>query len=359
MSFSQNIIKKLFSYIYISVLFEYKGCNINIIYAKNGKIRHIEKKHFKSYDNTLPIEAINFIKKLIKKYPFSYISALTESISQSIMEPCAKEGIQEDKDYIWVCIDKKWGAITKKEDIEEIGSKFVKISPPDFILSPYALLWTAIKDILDTKNRLYILNIKSSVTVLIANSEGVAYGAFFTILTNEMQNIQEVPTDGHTSEEDELEEQDNEDLAPAKESDDDEGLGEIGELDELDDLGLEEFDEGDSAKSVVKEGSEEALANETEAKESTESQRPEDSFEEFARGIEIINHIKESLGDYYKNPSIKSDFIDEVVIVDDTELKKETIEYMGDVLLLDIKKIEKDMGEELNMVAFREIEYGI
>jgi len=357
MSFSQTVIKKLFSYVYISVLFEYKGCNISIIYAKNGKIKHIEKKHFKSYDNTLPIEAINFIKKLTNKYPFFYLSTITESISQSIMEPCAKEGIQEDRDYIWVCIDKKWGAITKKEDIEEVKSKFAKISTPDFILSPYVLLWATIKEILDSKNRLYVLNIKSSVTVLIAGEGGVHYGAFFAILTNEMQNIQEIPSEAHESEDEETEEEKEAEFADAKKDEDDE-LGEIGELDELDDMGLEEFDEGDSAKSLAKED-EGALANETEAKEGTETEQPEDSFEEFARGVEIINHIKESLGDYYKNPSLKSDFIDEVVIIDDTGLKKETIDYMSDVLLLDIKKIEKEIGEELNMVAFREVENGI
>lgn len=357
MSFSQTIIKRLFSYIYISVLFEYKGCNVNVIYTKNGKIKHIEKRHFKSYDDALPIEAINFIKKLINKYPFFYLSTITESISQSIMEPCTKEGIQEDSDYIWVCIDKKWGAITKKEGIKEVESKFAKISTPDFILSPYVLLWSSIKEMLDSKNRLYVLNIKSSVTVLIANESGACYGAFFAILTNEMQNIQEIPSETHESEEEEIEEEKEVDFADTKESEDEE-LGEIKELDELDDIGLEEFDEGDSAKSIVKED-EGVLVNEVEAKEGENGEQPRDSLEEFTRVVEITNNIKESLEDYYKNPSIRSDFIDEVVIIDDTGLKKESIEYMSDALLLDIKKIDKEIGEELNMVAFREIEGGI
>jgi len=358
MGFGTNIIKKIFPQVFICVLFEHKGCILKLLYVKDGKIKNSETKKFKSYDNTLPIEAINFLKKMISKHPFMYLCTLSENISQSIIESCTKEGIQEDGDYIWICIDKKWGAITKKDDIQEVKERFAKVAEPDFLFSPYALLWYAIKQELDSKKRLYILNIKSSVTFMIANEDGVSYGAFFSMLANEIQNIEEIPSKVENHEEDrELDDILAPDEPEAQEISDE--VDELDILDELDDMGLEEFDEGDKNDTKEITQGEESLEDETKTRQPDDEPHPEDSFEEFARGVEIISYIKEALSDYYKNPSLKSEFIDEVVIIDDTGLKPETLEYMGDVLLLDMVAKERDVGDMINLIAKEEVENGI
>lgn len=362
-------VKRYFIHAYISIVYEYKSCSIYALYAKNGKIKDSEHKKFRSYDNSVPIEAANYVNRIISRNPFAYVTVLNEHISQSIMEMCEKDGIQKDGDYVWVCVDKKWGAVSKQEDIDEIMERHQKSGGVDFVYSPYVLLWHLIKEKPKEEKKMYILNIKSSVALVIADGENLEYGAFFAMLTNEMQSIEEIP-DGMDEEseseaEDELSddfevEGDEEKQEEGSGGDGEDGLGELDGLESLDEAtGLEEFEESDSAakaKASEKEEGETIVDENAKNKDKFDEAQHEESFEEFARGVEIINQIKETMHDYYKNPNINSDFIDKIMIFDNTGLSEDTISYMSDVLLLDVEKENIEIGEVMNRLSKEEVD---
>lgn len=362
------LIKKYFTYAYLNIAYEYKACTVHTLFTKDGKIKSSEDKRFKSYDNSMPMDAINYVDKMTSKYRFSYVTVLNESVSQSIMEMCEKDGIHEDGDYVWVCVERTWGAVSKQEDIDEIQEKHDRIGGVDFIFSPYIVLWRLIKEREKDEKKMYILNIKSSVALVVADTKNVEYGAFFAMLTNEMQSIEEIPdeieSDGDSVKDEMSDDFEIEGEEESQNTEESQKVGEEHELDELDGLesldeatGLEEFDEGSSEKDASEKKEGETIVDENAKKEDKfDEAQHEESFEEFARGVEIINQIKETLNDYYKNPNMSSDFIDKITIFDNTGLSEETINYMSDVLLLDIDKQEIDIGATVNKLSKDEID---
>ncbi|MFP4332736.1 MAG: hypothetical protein ACLFQJ_05495 [Campylobacterales bacterium] len=347
---------KLFHTVFICVRFQQRACSVDVLYTKNSQIVSSEHKKFKSYDITIPMDAIQFIRKIESKYKIVYTSTIVESITQSIAYECVSEGIYEEDEYMKVCLGKGFGAITRKSDIDESRKLFEKIGGLDFLYSPYVVLWKSIESIVDEEKRLYLLNLESSITIAVGSKDGLEYGAFFHMISDDLQKIEDIPEEEPTDDEEEPEEE----MHEEDESLEEEGAMDdsLEDLDELSNLESLEDDEDSSELGSFDESHTQEKKPEPpkeDDKDEEKEQNPEDSFEEFARGVDIISYAKESIEDYYKNPNLDSAFIDTIVIMDSAGLKEETIEYMKDSLLLEIKKDDIDAGRLINELSFAEV----
>jgi hypothetical protein len=344
---------RLFHTVFLSVRFEQRACSVDVLYTKNSKIVSTEHKKFKSYDASIPMDAVQFIRRVCKKYKMVYISTIEESITQSIAHECMSEGIYEEDEHIKVCLGNGFGAITRKSEIEESRKMFEKTQGLDFLYSPYILLWKSIESSVDEEKRLYLLNLESCITIAIGNKDGFEYGAFFHMISDDLQKIEDIPDQEDIEEEDDELEDELEEQGDSELEDDD--MGSLEDLDEL--SNLESLEEDDDELGSFDESHAEESKPEPPKKDEDEKkeEKPEESFEEFSRGVDIISYAKESLEDYYKNPNLDSAFIDTIVIIDSAGLKDETIEYMKDSLLLEIKKEDIDAGRLINELSFSEV----
>ncbi|HCZ18554.1 hypothetical protein [Wolinella succinogenes] len=332
----------MFSTLIIGVNVDSRNCYTRVLTLKKGKILHDELKEFRTVPGDIPIEAAKFIRKLRKKHPFTYVATLSHSIHQGAIDTIRadeylKFGIRSNE-VRSVIVQEAWSAYISREGIAEARGKFAKSQGVDFLFSPFALLYEGIKGRLDEKKRLYVLQQQSDLALAIMNAKGLYFGGFF-ILESEM----EASTEKKPEEEMALGETPLEPASPAKITEAlsalDNELEEIGELEELDDsVMIEDFEEHEAPLPKHNEKEEERSA-----------------LDDFARAISVAKFIKDSLSEFYKNEVYRSDFIDEIVILDTYGISSGALTYLKNTLLIDIKTHALDVTSSLVKMAELEI----
>ena len=73
------MLRPFFSTILIGVNLDAKVCSLKIVVIKSNHVKNSITKEFKIVDKELPMEAAKLIKDYQRKYPFTYLSAMSKT----------------------------------------------------------------------------------------------------------------------------------------------------------------------------------------------------------------------------------------------------------------------------------------
>ncbi len=332
-----KVLKSLFSTTFVSVSIEQDHCIIRTEVYKNQKLSRTETKEYKVFDGELPQDAVTYINKTSNKYRFCYLSTIYSSINQGALPVCKR--FDFDKYDVKgeltesICVDSIWSVYGYPEDIRRSKALFEPCSGVDFIFSPFCVLSSFATSQKSSNKKMFVMVQKSAVTLAIMDEKKLHYGAYFVLTPAETIKPVSEETLPHLSEggevsgvSDELEE---------LTSIDEEGLGELEDLDEG--APIENF-QGD-----------EKIDGEIDIKKANES------LEEFAKGMDVLNFIKESISEYYKREIFNGEFIDELVFFDTFGMGKDTLEYIEATLLLTLTSHKIEITSALCALAKNEV----
>lgn len=329
--------RKFFSSVFIGINIDGKSCSVRITQIKDEKILQNINREFKTINNEIPIEAIKLIRSFQRKYAFCYISAMSKSYNQGVLkaidkkEDYSKYGVNPKECKI---IDfKSWKVYIKNNEIKENIERFGKINGIDYLFSPFVIIFAKIKNELDKKMRLYILQEKSSVSLLVADSEGIYFGGYFMI-EGEMEdvNMSDPKTEDFF---DILSTQDNKDV---EEDFDD-------EIEDLEELDSDVFIDALNKKLLIDNAQEENLTK--------------GKVDDIYKISIVAGIIKNSLMEFYSNDLYESRFIDEFIILDTYGMSEAAMNYLKDNLMIQIQKKPFSIANELvelSKIEFKRVE---
>ncbi|WP_300743985.1 hypothetical protein, partial [uncultured Helicobacter sp.] len=277
------------------------------------------------------------IKSYKRKYPFTYLSAMSKTYNQGLAN-CSKKG-----DLIKFGVNSKTSRIVEMPNqwlfyiqnlaVDENRVKFIRALGLDLLFSPFMLVYEHIKNQLVNKIKLYVLQERASMTLFVADKKGVYFGGFFMIggeleqSDDDNSSMTEVHSFKELSELDSI-------LGSLDE------LNEIGELEDLDEeLIRKEFapDEVDSQK-----------------QQEAEMSRLE-ALRDLARASNAAEILKNSISEFYSNPIYNAQFIETIVILDTYGITKQALDHIRQSLMIDVKVLPLNIPEALIRLAKAEL----
>lgn len=299
---------------------------------KNKAVKSTITKEFRIVDKELPIEASKLIKSYKRKYPFTYLSAMSKTYNQGLAHctkkgDLAKFGINPKTSKI-VEMPNGWIFYIQQLAIDENRVKYIRALGLDFLFSPFVLVYESIKESLSSSLELFVLQERGSITLFIADKDGVYFGGFF-MMGNELES-------GDDGDLVAIE------LKSVKEMSDLDSI--IGSIDELHEIGeLEGLDE----ELIRKEFAPEELESNTQESETSRL----DGLKDLARASNASEILKNSISEFYSNPIYSARFIESVVILDSYGMTDQAIEHMRTALMLDVSIRRVDIPDMLISIA--------
>ncbi|RAX58846.1 hypothetical protein CCZ01_01230 [Helicobacter monodelphidis] len=319
-----GLLRSLFATAIASVHLDLRDCRIKFEVLKGGQVVFEEIKTLRSSPNELPIEAAHYLSRMRRRYPFTYIATISQTIYQGAFSAigdseCSRFGVNP-AGVRRVIVGKQWTAFIDKGAIIEERNNFSKAPSLDFLYSPFLILYNSIRSRLDNSKKLYLLQQQSTITMMIMDTSKLYYGC--------IQPLEAVNSAGL---EDELEDNSIEAIQ-------EEGLEEIGEIDNLDEIeGPQEFQ--DTSQDM----------------EINSLEQGKKSLEDFSRAVSIVNSIKQSLNEFYNNDMYESDFVSEIVCVDPLQMSQKAISYIKTNLMIDLSIISIDMCDVISEIVRRDL----
>ena len=303
-------IRPLFSNVFIAINIDNGNCHIHILRVKKDRVIEEIEREFKIIDGALPINAIRLIETY-KKYPFSYVGIIAKTYNQNIFHTSKIDSLNEIgidiTEYKMLKFQGGWGVYIKRNEINEIQKIFSKIYGVDYIFSPFFIIYQVIQETLDDTLRLYILQEKSNIAILIADKLKVYFGGYFLIESEVRDEKNETPP-----------------LDSMIEKHED-------PLDEFEDLSLDFIQEADK----------------TDEDFSQDTQEASQAVDELTKASTIVSIIQNSLNEFYSNDFYDEGFVQEVVFLDNTAMIPETLSYIEQATLLDVKRQQINLMDEL------------
>ena len=346
-NFLTKIKDNFFSEVIIGINIDKNQCHINVDINKASKLKKNIDKIFFIKEYALSDEAISFLRDLYNRYNFTYISTLINAKNQGAIEGCDHNSLQKfniiPDDVSTICINQQWQSFAYHEDIDLIHTKFNDIDV-DYIISPFSILYYITKNIEFTETTLYILNQKENLSIAIFNASGLIFSAH--TLLNEF-NI-----DDTTEVSDNKDKESVSDILDTPAEDEDLDFEEFD--DEFDDTIIEDtntdnkdIDESADDKSIQE--SEDLTVSGVD-----DSNKTIQNEYDMKKSFEILNYIKDSIADFYKNELYESDFIGSVVIATDEKLSIEVCEFIEDEIMLSVEILNINIPKILCAMAYDE-----
>ncbi len=328
-----KLIQKRFSNVFIAVLAEKNEYVLRYIVVKNDKILTNEDKRFPmNEDKKFSSDIEEFLTSLEKNYKFVYTAYLLDSSGQNCLPVCkedefSKYNIDKNK-IVKVCVEDKWMVYSLKSDIQWIKNLF-DATGVDFIYSPFLILNNFIHNKKQkTKNNLFLLYTENFITLMIFDAQRLVFSAFFKIPFKEFEFSN-----------------DEEDLKPEESDSIMDGI-------ELDNIESED-EEFDSFVDITKLDDMEDEDILESAKEEVASSTLED-LELYGREVIIFKIISSAIEEYYKNDIYDSEFLEEIIIYNDSNISNDIITMIENDLFLDVELHSIDVKEEMINMSIKE-----
>ncbi len=335
-----KIIQKRFANVFVAIVSEKNEYVVRYIVVKKDNIVAKDEKRFPmDEEKKLSSDIKEFLLSLQKGYKFIYISYLLDSLGQGCIPTCVDKEMESyniDKSNIFqVCVENSWTTYASKADIKWTKSIFNDIGL-DFIFSPYIVLNNFInKEKHCNKTVLHFLYMENSITILIFDGKKLIFNAFFKI-----------PYKEFSFEEDE-------ELKPESSTDITDGI-------ELDNIESEE-DEFEGFVDITK-LDDDSNDNEEEddilnsAKEDIESSTLED-LELYGREMIIFKYLHSAIEEYYKNDRYESEFLEDIIIYNDSNISNDIITMIENDLFLNVEIHSVDVKEEMINMSIEEVDF--
>ncbi|MDE6885856.1 MAG: hypothetical protein K2P17_02270 [Helicobacteraceae bacterium] len=309
-----SFLRRLYQKVIISVDIDVYTCKVRIAYHNNNNLSQ-EEKTYKTINGDFPIEAAKYIRRIKNKYPFTYIATMSRSKNQGLIAGNKINSFEKfnisAQSLAIILISKKWFVYINKEDIIKDKNKFSKVQGVDFIFSPFVLIYEKIKDRVNEIKKLYILQEKGSCTLLVADSNGVYFGDYKILEQNkfvEENSMQEIEEIDSTSTNIEFEA--------------------ISDMDE--NIIIKDFDDKDTIQD-------------------------KSALNDLSVANTMINIIKDTLNNFYKDDRYASDFIEELLILDGCGISDSSITHLTNNIMLETQFLRIDTCEEIEKLAKMEL----
>lgn len=301
-----GLISRLYQKVIISVDVDVLLCKVKVTYHKNTQ--HNEERSFRTVNGDLPIEAAKYIRHFQNRYPYTYIATMSRAKKQGLINGNKLRKFESfelnPNSLMIMLVNRRWFAWIDKEDMARFRSKFSKIQGVDFVFSPFCLIYEKIKSRLDKTKKLYILQENGACSLMVADKDGVYYGNYIPF----EQNNLEIKEGLESSDEDVVKF---------------EAISDINE-----NIIIKDFDSKGEAKSNL---SDLNIAN------------------------TMINVIKETLNNFYRDERYASDFIEELLILDACGISDNSITHLTNNIMLETQFLRVDVCAEIERLAKMEL----
>lgn len=297
-------------------------------------------KEFRIADKELPIEAAKIIKDYKRRYPFTYLSAMSKTYNQGLAN-CRKKGdlikfgVNAKTSHI-VEMPNQWLFYIQNLAIDENRVKFIRALGLDYLFSPFALIYENVKNKLTLGIKLYVLQERGSITLFIANRKGVYFGGFFMVGGELEQSDKDNTTIAEMHSLEELSSLDSI----------------LGSTDELNEIGaLENLDE-----SLIRK---EFAPDEVDSQEAQEAEISRlEGLKDLARASNAAEILKNSINEFYSNPIYNAQFIESIVLLDTYGMTEQAIEHIRNALMIDLQVLTLNVPDALIELAKAELSRG-
>lgn len=301
-----GLISRLYQKVIISVDVDVLLCKVKVTYHKNTQYN--EERSFRTVNGDLPIEAAKYIRHFQNRYPYTYIATMSRAKKQGLINGNKLRKFEafelNPNSLMIMLVNRRWFAWIDKEDMARFRSKFSNIQGVDFVFSPFCLIYEKIKSRLDKTKKLYILQENGACSLMVADKDGVYYGNYIPF----EQNNLEIKEGLESSDEDVVKF---------------EAISDINE-----NIIIKDFDSKGEAKSNL---SDLNIAN------------------------TMINVIKETLNNFYRDERYASDFIEELLILDACGISDNSITHLTNNIMLETQFLRVDVCAEIERLAKMEL----
>ena len=342
------LFRPLFATVLIGVNYNSTACHIKVVKKRGGHIVEENDKEFKILDGNLSAEVIKFIKRLKSRYAYSYVAILSKS-SEQILVPGSKKNQfgsfnVNEKEYKFVKLPSAFAFILK-DDITQYQTMFKKAKGLDFLFSPFVLLFFKAKTFVGDKPKLFVLQEKENLAVLILTRKAILYGSFLPMSAGEqVMNVRDSLPSSLTD--DTLVATTSSQTGSTAQGLDDLNT-ELGGLeDELEDYENFDFDSITGGTSDNISGS----------SDSDEEGSNMDNLQDLGRSTTIINLLQAAIKDFYNNSLYDSDFIEEIVFFDCYGISPQAVDNIRSNLMIDLSLVNLDLLKELTNIIQIELD---
>ena len=333
---TEKFFRKFLKTAFVGIILDDDNIEITIQVFKNKTKLFSETKNFQIQNSVYPTILLNYLEQIYANNQYVYVGTMLTSINQGALPECAKDGFAkyqvESRNTKTICINGKWLIYSGKNDIDAAEKLYDKLGGLDYIFSPVSILNRFFsKDIAD-EAIMCALKLKSFLCVAVFDKNRLLYSSLMQINTGHSDTK---TTSADTSE------------STFEDFFDDD------EVHELDGDGMVDLDE----LSV-------SLDDDTMQSPALSSNIEDEAFknggadnlinlESAGNDLRLADFIKESIGEFYKNPAYESSFIEKIYIADpttsesDTKIILENELMMGvDVRLIPLSQLLCDMSME-------------
>lgn len=341
----------LFQKIFVAIISDKDGYDIQTIVVKKKKTLHKESRHFEG-DVPSPV-MIRYINDVIDPSPFFYISTLNLHANQGAYDGCSKppESLQS-QDAVGIqtlCRDEKWTQYASQDALYQLRSQYNTIGL-DFIFSPFSMIEFYFADKIKNSFALYAFGMPELFSVAIFDGGKLEYAHHYARGSSKSASIDEEVSEmeftssslGHEVPEGSILLDDIEDLEDLDLLDDLDSFGDIADLDDLDEVS--EFSEDTLTP--------EEIRQERDHNTNAVKNEIDDSSEEYAR----FEFIQKTLQRFYASSHCHNRFIETVCIADSSSGGDELKRYLEEELFLNVLIRKVDVCEGINALAQAEVE---
>jgi hypothetical protein len=325
-----SIVRKFAKSAYISVIKDGDTCDVCVRVLK-GK-REIQKDSKRFYMDTKETSKLlyEFLGNVLSRYNLFYNATIINSINQGGVPGCNKKNFQkyeiDTTNATVMCIDKKWSVFASNYDLELTKKEYEDVGGLDFIFSPLAALRKFLKADIGSSLSLCVLKQKTSATIGIFDKENLLYSNYVILKTEQQEGEENKKKE--------------EDIFSGEASD----FGEE-KLVDLDDIALE-----------LKEDSFETITDST--MPSAFSDMSDSSIESLGSDLKVVEFVKDSLTQFYKQPIYEtSNFVEQIIVADPYFETKDIKNLLENELMLPVIHKQISLSEVVSSMAVEEVLY--
>lgn len=345
------MLERLFQKIFVAIVSEKDGYDVQSLVVKNKKILFKESRHF---EGDVPSPAIiRYIEDITDPSPFFYISTLNLHANQGAYDGCSKPADSlQNEDAVGIqtlCRNTQWTQYASQDALYQLRAHYSAVGI-DFIFSPFSMIEHYFADKIKTSFALYAFGMPELFSVAIFDGGKLEYAHHYACGSSKSIDMDEEvstmeftsPLLGDSGSEGAILLDDIEDLEDLDLLDDLDSLGDIADLDMLDEVN--EFSEDTPTaeeKRLERDHNSEAVKRELDA-----------SSEEYQR----FEFIQKTLARFYASTQCHNRFIETVCIADSSKGGDELKRYLEEELFLNVLIRKVDVCEGINALAQAEVE---
>ncbi|GMB94012.1 hypothetical protein NHP21011_01030 [Helicobacter heilmannii] len=320
--FHDSVRSLLFSDVFICFNLDHEVLLGRAERLKWRKTREIVNKAYPVKDGMVPIKAVKDTRDFTSVYPFSYICGMSKSTDQGMckkseLEQHIPQGMRK-KDLILLDVDDYYFYIPKQSLEQDRKTFSLTMQKTDYIFSPFLLMYSFIKPMLEDEVAVYMLLEHARLFVMVSNHRDICYSKFYP--------LEIVKTD--------FEVQVQEDQASY----------------EHEEQVLQSF-----LKSIESNLMHMDFNFESSPAEEQTTQDPRALVDNMFHATDIVKHLQESIRAAYDNPSNHiEDFIQKVWVLHTYEISYQLIDVLKDELMLEVVHIPVSLVEQMGVLAKKE-----